>query len=104
MRFSPSTSFRLFYNSSLQDYTAQTGTNLVDQPVAKKLEKCESADSICSLLQENIPTSQNFREDGKVIKPLECAVHVFHTLFTGAILGEGVGPVCPMAFIPISYR
>ena len=104
MRLSPSTSFRLFYNSSLQDYTAQTGTNLVDQPLAKKLEKCESADSIGSLLQENIPTSQKFREDGRVIKSLECAVQVFHTLSTSAILGEGIGPVRPMAFIPISYR
>jgi len=103
MSLSPSASFLLLYNSALQDYTTQTGTNLVDHPFAKQLENCESVDSISSLLQENVQRFHEFRrEDGKITKSLKCAVHVLHTLSTGTVLGEGIGLVCPHAVLPIS--
>ena len=98
MSFSPSASdsFSLLYNSALQDYATQTGTSLVDHPFAKRLEKCESLDSISSLLQENVRRFGEFRkEDGKIVKSLKCAVHVLHTLSTSAVLGEGIGLVRP---------
>ena len=104
MSLSPSASFLLLYNSALQDYTTQTGTSLVDHPFAKQLEKCESVDSISSLLQENVRRFREFRrEDGKITKSLKCVVHVLHTLSTGTVLGEGVGLVRPKAIIPISH-
>ena len=104
MSLSPSASFLLLYNSALQDYSAQTGTNLVDHPFAKQLEKCESVNSISSLLQENLRRFREFRgEDGKITKPLKCAVHVLHTLSAGTILGEGIGLVRDKAVFPISY-
>jgi len=104
MSLSPSASFLLLYNSALQDYTTQTGTNLVDHPFAKQLEKCESVDSISSLLQENVQRFRKFRgEDGKIIKSLKCAVHVLHTLSTSTALGESIGLVRPKAVILILY-
>jgi len=99
----PSASFLLLYDSALQDYTTQTGTNLINHPFAKQLEKCESVESISSLLQENLRRFREFRrEDGKVTKSLKCAIHVLHTLSTGTVLGEGIGLVRPKAVIPIS--
>jgi len=96
-------SFLLLYNSTLQDYTTQMGTNLVDHPFAKQLEKCESVDSISSL-QENVWRFRKFRgEDGKIIKSLKCAIHVLYTLSTGTALGESIGLVRPKAVILISY-
>jgi len=104
MNVSPSASFLLLYNSALQDYTTQTGTNLIDHPFAKRLEKCESVESISSLLQENVRRFREFRrEDGKITKSLKCAIHVLHTLSTGTVLGDVVGLVRPKAIIPISY-
>jgi len=104
MSLSPSTSFLLLYNSALQDYTTQTGTNLVDHPFTKQLEKCESVDSISSLLQENVRRFREFRrEDGKITKSLKCAIHVLHTLSTGTVLGDIVGLVHPKAITPILY-
>ncbi len=104
MSLSPSSSFLSLYHSALQDYTTQTGTNLVDHPFAKQLENCESVDSISSLLQENVRKFLEFRgEDGKIIKSLKCAVHVLHTLCTSTVLGEGIGLVRPKPVIPISY-
>jgi len=103
MNISASASFLLLYNSALQDYTTQTGTNLIDHPFAKQLKKCKSVDSISSLLQENVQRFRKFRtEDGKIMKPLKCAVHVLHKLSTSTVLGEGIGLVRPNAAIPIS--
>ena len=104
MSLSPSASFLVLYNSALQDYTTQTGTNLVNHPFAKRLEECESVDSISSFLQENVRRLHEFRrEDGKIIKSLKCAVHVLHTLSTSTVLDEGIVLVCPKAVIYISY-
>jgi fungal STAND N-terminal Goodbye domain len=104
MSLSSSASFLLLYNSALQDYTTQTGTNLVDHPFAKQLENCESVDSISSLLQENVRNFLEFRrEDGKIIKSLNCVVHVLHTLSTSTVLGEGIGLVRLKPVILISY-
>jgi len=104
MGLSPSASFFLLYNSALQDYTTQTGTNLVDHPFSKQLEECESVGSISSLFQENVRIFHEFRRgDGRIIKSLKCAVHVLHTLSTSTVLGEGIGLVCLDAVTPISY-
>ena len=103
MSLSPSASFLLLYNSALQDYKTQTGIDLVDHPFAKQLGKCESVESISSLLQENVRRFREFRtEDGKVIKSLKCAVHVLHTLSTSTVLGEGIGLVRRKEVIPTS--
>jgi hypothetical protein len=104
MSLSPPVSFVLLYNSALQHYTTQTGINLVDHPFAKQLEKCESVDSISSLLQENLRKFLEFRgEDGRISKSLKCVVHVLHTLSTSTVFRESIGLVRPKPVIPISY-
>ena len=104
MRPSPSASFVLLYNSALEDYTNKTGTNLVDHQFVKQLEKCESVDSISSLLGEQLKRFREFRSaDGKILKSLRCTVHVLHTLSTSTVLGEGIGLVRPKAVFLILY-
>jgi len=79
------------------------GTHLVDHPFAKQLDKCESVDSISSLLQENVQRFHKFRsEDGKITKSLKCVIHVLHALSTGTALGEGIGLVRSQAVLPAS--
>ena len=103
MSLPPSASFLLLYNSALQGYTTQMGTNLVDHPFAKQLKKCQSVDSISSLLQENVQRFHEFQGgDGKIIKSLKCAIHVLHKL-SHTILGEGSSLMHPRTVIPISY-
>ena len=89
----PSSSFQLLFNVALQDYTNRTGLKLLDHPFAKQLEKRGSVDSIYSLLQELVHGFRGFREDGKITKPLKCAVQVLHGLSTSTALGEGIGLV-----------
>jgi hypothetical protein len=39
-------SFQALFNTTLQDYESQTGTRLINHRLAKKLESCNSVDSI----------------------------------------------------------
>lgn len=91
---SPTSSFQLVFETALQDYEKQTGTKLVDHPLARQLDTCESVDSITIFLQQQVRTCNEFRGDsGKVIKSLKCVVHVLYMLSASAALGEGIGLV-----------
>jgi len=91
---SPSLSFQSLFDLALQDYEKQTGTKLVDHPLAKQLETCDSVESITAFFQQQTRAFREFRgDDGKVMKSLKCAVHVLYTLAASSALGEGIGLV-----------
>jgi len=97
---SPSESFQLLFEAALQDYEKQTGMKLIDHPLARRLETCDSVYSITSILQEQAQAFRDFRgDDGKVMKSLKCAVHVLYTLSNSTALGEGIGLVRPNALV-----
>lgn len=94
---SPST-FQFLFDIALQDYEKQTGTKLVDHPLAKQLEICNSVDSITAFLQDRARAFHGFRgEDGKVMRFFRHVVHVLYTLSANTALGEGIGVVCRRA-------
>ena len=87
------------FDAALQRYEEQTGTKLVDHPLARQLENSHSVDSIVDILQQQARGFTQFRGDnGKVMKSLKRVVHVLHALSTSTTLGEGVGLVRRMAF------
>ena len=90
---SSSSSFQGLFNAALQDYENQTKTKLVQHPLAKKLETCNSVDSITTILQEQAQIFGGFRDDGKIMKSLTSSVDVLYTLSNNTILGEVVGLV-----------
>ena len=94
---SPSWTFQSLFDVALQDYEKQTGTKLVDHPLAKQLEACDSVATVTTFLQERAQTFHEFRgEDGKFTRSLKRVVHVLYTLSTNAALAESIGlVVCP---------
>jgi hypothetical protein len=99
----PSSSpFLDLFNAALQDYENQTGTELVEHPLAKQLESCESVGSITTILQEQTQKFREFRgDDGKLMKSLKSSVDVLCMLSTCTVLGEGIGLVHPKLFIEV---
>ena len=95
--------FRVLFESALDDYRKQTGTVLVDHPLYGRLIKCDTVESITAVLQEQAQAFLKFRgkDDGKVMKPLKCAVHVLHSLSNSTLLGEAIGLVCPKAALNV---
>ena len=89
-----SSSFQGLFNAALEDYEKQTKTKLAEHPLAKKLEACDSVDSITAILQEQAQLFGGFREDdGKIMKSLRSSVDVLYTLSNSTILGELIGLV-----------
>jgi hypothetical protein len=88
---SPSSTFQSLFNNALQDYQTKTGTRLIDHPLAKALEKCDSVGSITAVLQGQALRFKEYRGDnGKIMKSLKCTVQVLYTLSTITVLGEGI--------------
>ncbi len=91
---SSSSTFHVLFNAALQDYKDKTGTNLIDHPIAKQLETCESVDSITSTLQEQAQSFREFREnDGKLMKALYSSIDFLCAPSISSTLNEAIGLV-----------
>ena len=94
-------SFKDLFNAALQDYENKTGIKLVDDPLAKTFENCDSVDSITAIIQEQAQIFRKFKgDDGKLTKSLKASVDVLYTL-SNTILGGGIGLVHPRSFIGV---
>jgi hypothetical protein len=88
--------FQQLFDAALQDYERQTGTKLVDHPLAKQLEACESVDSVTNVLQEQARGFQQSSGDhGKIMKSLKYAVDILDRLSTN-VIGPSIGLVRPV--------
>jgi hypothetical protein len=98
-----SSSFQNLFNAALVDYENQTGARLIDHPIAKQLEACNSVDSITAILQEQAQIFRGFRgDDRNIMKSLKSSVNVLYTLSNSTILGEGVGIVRLKSLVGVS--
>jgi hypothetical protein len=82
------------FDAALEDFERKTWIVLAQHALFKKLETCDSVDSIITALQKQ---AQGFRQSkgdgGKVMKCLKGLVRVLHSLSTSGVLGEGIGLV-----------
>ena len=87
-------SFQILFNAALQDYEDKTGKALTDHPIAKQLERCESVNSISTILQEQARSFREFRKnDGKLMNALNISVDVLCTPVINSALNEAIGLV-----------
>jgi hypothetical protein len=99
MSTNPSPELKSLFETALNEFEKRAGTNLVQHQIIDKLVKCESADSVIDVLQEQAQAFRNFRgDDGKLMKWLKRTVNVLYTLSTSGVLGEGIGLVCLYSF------
>src|ERR1700730_6579973 len=75
--------FRVLLESALQDYQNQTGTTLTSHSLAKKLQGCDSVQSVNAVLQAQARAFRKFRRgDGRITKSLDRLVSVLYALST----------------------
>ena len=89
---SPSSYFQDLYNAALKDYENETGTKLVEHPLAKRLETCESPESLTIVLQEQAQKFRRFEgNDGKIMRFFRSSVKVLYRLFNSTIVVRLIG-------------
>ena len=84
--------FQALFNAALQDYKDKTGCSLIDHPIAKQLETCQSVSSVTSILQEQAQSFREFKEnDGKLKKALNSSVDVLCAPSISSALNMAIG-------------
>jgi hypothetical protein len=95
----PSPNFQTILTDALAKYTKQTGKDLLNEPLATKIQGCNSSDEILGVFQEQAQAFQQFRNgDSKLFKWLRPIVNVLYALATDATLATlsaGVSLVSP---------
>jgi hypothetical protein len=93
-RPSESSVFESLFQCALDEYEKETGINLVEHPLAAKLERCNDVESITQALQEEMQAFREYRGDKHaVMKFLKNAVQAIHNLSDIVALGESIGLV-----------
>jgi hypothetical protein len=86
--------FKALLDSTLAEYTKQTGTNLRNHPLAHKIESCDTPDSLLAIFEEQAQAFDEFKNGNhKLIKWLQPVVIGLHALSTRAAVRSGVGLV-----------
>ncbi|KAF8267758.1 hypothetical protein EI94DRAFT_1700748 [Lactarius quietus] len=90
----PSSDFKSILDAGLSraltQYKKKTGKELLDDPLATELQRCDSVDAIKAIFQGQAEASENFRDAGqKLMKWIYPVVDVLYT-FSGT-LGGAVG-------------
>ena len=80
--------FQALFESALLDYQSQTGTILVNHPLAQQLLNCDSIPSVTAVLQTQVRAFSEFPGgDDKIMQLLNHVVLVLHPLSTSTALG-----------------
>ena len=94
---SGSSHLRVLFEAALDDYKQQTGIELVEHPLAERLQYYDSVESVTAILREQAQDFKEFREKDKVLNPLKKVLTILHRLPSAANFAQHVGLVCPQA-------
>ena len=92
---SGSSRLSVLFEAALEDYKQQTGIKLAEHPLAERLQRCNTVESVSTVLTEQVQDFKGFREKDKVLKPLKRVLTVLHGLSSATIFGQDVHMVCP---------
>jgi hypothetical protein len=90
----PSSRFRSPFELALQDYEKQTGIELAKHPLAKRLEDCDSVESVVDVLRKRAPALNGDDNSDRILKALKGVVSVLHTLSKRAV-------PCEVSTVPV---
>jgi hypothetical protein len=84
--------YQFIFDSALETYKKKTGKDLTSDPLLRRLETCDSPDSITAILQEQLLRPDQPRSRGEKLltwlNPTITALHAF-----SETIGGGVGLV-----------
>jgi len=87
---SGSSRLQALFELALRDYESTTNITLAKHPLAEKLEKCQSVESIIALLQDQ---AKGFRGSDRIMRSIGSTVSVLDQLSTITTLGGAIGLV-----------
>jgi hypothetical protein len=92
-----SSSASFILNNALQDYTQQTGVDLMKYDFANQIERCRSPDEVLMLLRDKAKKFKEYRDGNRKLINWVTPVVQFVYVFSG-FLGEATSIVSCKAF------
>jgi hypothetical protein len=86
---SSSSTFPVLFDAALQDYEDKIGSSLINHPLAKELQECDSVGSITAILEEQARIFREFRDHGKLVHSLKHLVDVLSSPFISTVFDQG---------------
>ena len=84
--------FKAILDAALSEYKTKTGIDLTDNPLAKELQSCESAEAVLDIIQRQAKAFDKFRDGDKwLMKWIGPSVDVLFTI--SSTLGAGLSIV-----------
>jgi len=84
--------FQSILNAALENYSKQTGIDLISHPSTHKLRSCHTSEDVFQLLQEREAAFKDYRnKNRKLINCLHPVIQVVHGF--SRVLGEVAGIV-----------
>ncbi|KAI9432713.1 hypothetical protein H4582DRAFT_2132050 [Lactarius indigo] len=91
----PSSDLKSILDAALSEYKKETGSQLIDHPLAIELQRCDSVDAVLAIIRHQAETFQQFRDgDQRLMKWISPVVDVLYTF------SETLGGVSSVAFPP----
>ena len=88
------TRFRGLFESALQAYEKKTGVILAQHPLAIRLQRCHSVESVTTVLLDQAQTFSQFRGGDRILTSIKNTLSILHTLSDTLTLGEATSLVC----------
>ena len=89
---STSSNFKLIFDNALKAYKKRTRNDLLTHPLANRLEACDSASSILTVLQGQVQElNQSQRSSAKWLDPTVYVLHAFSDMLGGGVGSVGLG-------------
>jgi hypothetical protein len=88
--------FQKLLESAVKAYEKKEGVTLADSedPLAKGLQGCRSADEIATLLQGQAQAIDIFQQRDRIFKSIKIIVSILSPISSGASVADNVGLVC----------
>jgi phage-related protein len=97
---SSSSTFPALFDAALQDYEDKIGSSLINHPLAKELQECDSVGSITAILEEQARIFREFRDHGKLVNSFKHLVDVLSSPFISTVFDQGTDLVVRPKGIP----
>jgi hypothetical protein len=87
-----SSPFKSILDAALIEYKTKTGNDLTNNPLAKELQVCESAEAVLDIIQREAKAFDKFKDgDRRLMKWIGPSVDVLYAI--SGTLGQGIGIV-----------
>jgi hypothetical protein len=85
--------FQAHFEPALRAYEKKAGVSLAQNPLAIKVQNCDSVEAVTGLLQDQARALGDLQGSDRIMKSVKMTVSILSKLSSAASLADAFGPV-----------